>query len=366
MRDHPAAEDAASPAQRDTVAPALQGDVIPPTDPPGQIPSDLPGPIPSDPPGPIPSDLQASVLAWYETSGRQLAFRATDDAYAVLVSELMAQQTQASRAADAWERWMTRFPTVEALAAATPADVLRAWAGLGYNRRAINLHRTARLIVAEHGGQVPSTVDELMRLPGVGPYTARAVAAIAFGQAVGAVDTNVRRVLGRIVAGDRAGLAARELQRIADGAVPEGRAGDWTHALMDVGAGPCRATGPRCGDCPAERWCSHAAERRRWTSGGRRTESPPRTRSPRTEPPFSSTTRWLRGRVLARARDATDHGSWVAYREPIGSHATQAVREAVATLASEGLLEARETPDGIEARLPGAEPAARDGAAPSR
>ena len=124
----------------------------------------------------------------------------------MLVSELMAQQTQAERAAEAWSRWMDRFPTVAALAAAPVADVVRAWAGLGYNRRAINLHRAAKAVMAEHGGRVPDTVDGLMTLPGVGPYTARAVAAIAFGQPVGAVDTNVRRVVGRMAAGVRGGV----------------------------------------------------------------------------------------------------------------------------------------------------------------
>ena len=119
----------------------------------------------------------------------------------MLVSELMAQQTQAARAAEAWTAWMARWPTVASLAAAPVADVLRAWQGLGYNRRALNLHRAAQAIVAEHGGVVPSTVVELEALPGVGPYTARAVAAIAFRVPVGAVDTNVRRVLGRIAAG---------------------------------------------------------------------------------------------------------------------------------------------------------------------
>ena len=129
------------------------------------------------------------------------AFRATRDPYAVLVSELMAQQTQAARAAEAWTGWMARWPTVRALADAPVADVLRAWAGLGYNRRALSLHRAAQAIVAEHGGVVPATVAVLEALPGVGPYTARAVAAIAFGIPVGAVDVNVRRVLGRIAAG---------------------------------------------------------------------------------------------------------------------------------------------------------------------
>jgi A/G-specific adenine glycosylase len=293
-------------------------------------------------PDAVPPPLRAAVLAWYEGTGRRLAFRATRDPYAVLVSELMAQQTQAARAAEAWTAWMARFPTVEALADAPLADVLRAWAGLGYNRRAVHLHRAARAIVELHGGRVPDAVEGLRTLPGVGPYTARAVAAIAFGRPVGAVDTNVRRVLGRVVAGDPHALAPAALQAIADAAVPPRRAGDWTHALMDLGARLCRPRQPRCADCPAIAWCRYAA-------GVRPVAAPRRARRP--DPAFPSTTRWLRGRILARAREAGD-GAWTRFADPMGEHGSPAVREAVVALASEGLLEHRDTPDGPEARLP--------------
>ncbi|HEU5225931.1 MAG TPA: A/G-specific adenine glycosylase, partial [Actinomycetota bacterium] len=125
----------------------------------------------------VPPAARAAILAWFDANGRSLPFRATRDPYAILVSEAMAQQTQAARAGEAWTRFMTRFPTVDALAAARPSDVLRAWQGLGYNRRALALWRTAQAIVTEHGGLVPSDVASLEALPGVGPYTARAVAA---------------------------------------------------------------------------------------------------------------------------------------------------------------------------------------------
>ena len=149
-------------------------------------------------------ETQAAILAWYDARGRALPFRGQRDPYAILVSEVMAQQTQISRVSEQWATFMATFPTVESLADAPTADVLRAWRGLGYNRRALNLQRAARVIVSEHGGTVPSSLDDLLRLPGVGPYTARAVAALAFGQAVGPVDTNVRRVLGRLVRADGA------------------------------------------------------------------------------------------------------------------------------------------------------------------
>ncbi len=304
--------------------------------------------MPVHPDALVPPALREAILAWFAAHGRPLAFRATDDPYAVLVSELMAQQTQAERAAEAWVAWIARWPTVGDLAAAPVSDVLRAWAGLGYNRRALALHRAAQAIVSQHGGQVPGDIPALERLPGVGPYTARAVAAIAFGRPVGAVDTNVRRVLGRIAGaggvGIMSGFALGSMQSLADAVVPEDAAATWTHALMDVGATICTPRSPRCGDCPAVLWCRFAA-------GERGEPSVLPKQRPRSAP-FPSTRRWLRGRVLDRARSAQD-ASWCAYPDAIGSHEPAAVREAVLALAREGLLEARETPDGLEARLPG-------------
>ena len=208
---------------------------------------------------PLDPHATTAILVWYAEHGRRLAFRRTSDPYAILVSEAMAQQTQAARAAERWERFMAHYPTVEALAAATPADVLREWRGLGYDRRGLNLWRAAREIVERHGGRVPSDLADLEALPGVGPYTARAVAAIAYGEPVGAVDTNVRRVLGRAVAGDPAALSAQEMQRIADAVVPVEAAGAWTHALMDLGATVCGPRRPDCDTCPARPWCAYAA-----------------------------------------------------------------------------------------------------------
>jgi A/G-specific adenine glycosylase len=188
------------------------------------------------------TDLHAAVLDWYARERRDLPFRRTRDPYLILVSEAMAQQTQIDRVAEAWTRFVDRFPTVEALAAAPLDNVLRAWAGLGYNRRAVHLHRAARAIVADHAGRIPDDLAALEALPGVGPYTARAVAAIAFGRHVGAVDTNVRRVLGRLVGRDH---ASKALQALAARHLPAAHAADWTAALMDVGARHCRPV-PRC------------------------------------------------------------------------------------------------------------------------
>ncbi len=317
--------------------------------------------------------MRDAVLAWYRTSGRVLPFRATRDPYAILVSEVMAQQTQIARVAEAWTRFIARFPTFGALAAASPADVLREWRGMGYNRRALNLLRAARIVVAEHDGELPRDLHALEQLPGIGPYTARAVAALAFGEPVGAVDTNVRRVLGRVSAGrDHASLGTHELQVLADAAIPHHAAGEWTHAMMDVGATFCRPRDPLCVSCPAARWCRFAtsgsgerpgerpaegarlAARRRSTPAfaARRRSTPPFAARRRSTPPFAATRRWLRGRVMDRLRDA-DGDSWITFGEAVGEHDLPSVHEALAALAAEGLveLEASSAPSAPHARL---------------
>jgi A/G-specific adenine glycosylase len=284
----------------------------------------------------LPADARAAVLSWFDARGRALTFRGTRDPYAILVSEVMAQQTQVSRVAEAWPRFLERFPTVSALAVASPADVLRAWRGMGYDRRALNLHRAARVIAAEHDGEVPRDLSALQRLPGIGPYTARAVASIAFGARVGAVDTNVRRVLGRALAGSEQ-LPAAELQAAADASVDPGRPGDWTHAVMDVGATLCRPARPRCAECPLQPWCRFGIEAAAAaTSTAEPTSQRPRARVP--APPFDATSRWLRGRLVDRLREA-DGAAWTDIGAPIGSHDTLAIDRALAALARDGVVE---------------------------
>ena len=283
----------------------------------------------------VPPEARAAVLAWYDARGRTLPFRGQLDPYAILVSEVMAQQTQISRVSQQWATFMAAFPSVESLAAAPTADVLRAWRGLGYNRRALNLQRAARVIVSEHGGRVPSDLDELLRLPGVGPYTARAVAALAFGQAVGPVDTNVRRVLARLIGADGT-TRARDLQSIADRSVPPARPADWTHALMDLGATVCRPNAPRCAECPAAPWCRSAKRVQRRKARGDAAGGT-----------FASTSRWLRGRILDQLRDVPDD-AWGAVVGPIGEHEDGAVGTALLAMESEGLIERdRSDPDRV-------------------
>jgi A/G-specific adenine glycosylase len=300
----------------------------------------------------VPTPARDAILAWYAERGRPLAFRRTTDPYAVLVSEAMAQQTQAARAAQYWERFMERYPTVAVLAAATPADVLRAWQGLGYDRRAVALWRAARIIVAEHGGSVPRSVPALEALPGVGPYTARAVAAIAFGLPVGAVDVNVRRVLGRLVAGGDTGSVdappPREIQRLADEAVPADRPAAWAHALMDLGATVCRPREPRCDACPARPWCPFASAERAVAAGTGVPTAPDRRLRPA---PFRTTNRWLRGRILDRLRAAAD-GEWISLDGPIGDHPHERVHAAARALAADGVIELEHRDKAWQARLP--------------
>jgi A/G-specific adenine glycosylase len=196
--------------------------------------------------------IRRRILAWYDAAHRDFPWRGTTDPYAVLVSEVMLQQTQAGRIAERFPRFLARFPTAADLAAARPADVLDAWSGLGYNRRALAL-RAAAVAVTAHGW--PPDVAGLERLPGIGPYTARAVASLAFGRPEGVVDTNVRRwLIRRLAVRD----TPRDLQATADAlaaAPPRGRSADWTHASMEFGAGICRARRPRCDACPVALGC---------------------------------------------------------------------------------------------------------------
>jgi A/G-specific adenine glycosylase len=245
------------------------------------------------------TETRERVLAWFAEAGRDLPWRATRDPYRVLVAEVLAQQTQAARAAAAWPRFLERFPDVATLAAAAPAEVLRAWQGLGYNRRALALHRTARA-VQERGGW-PDTVEELAALPGIGPYTARAVACFALEHRVAPVDTNVARVLARSLTGaDPAQLTPAARQRLADLAMPEGQPWAWSSALMDVGALHCRPR-PRCQGCPLAPSC-------RWRALG--PDAPPPR--PRAQAPFATSDRRWRGavvRALAGAPDGLDRAA---------------------------------------------------------
>ena len=197
----------------------------------------------------------AELIQWWEAERRDLPWRRTRDPWLVLVSEVMLQQTQVERVLPYFEAFAERWPTPERCAQADLAEVLVAWQGLGYPRRARNLWRAAVAITERHGGEVPSGLDDLLALPGVGPYTARAVQAFAFGMDTGVVDTNAGRILARWT-GRR--LAAAEAQELADGLVPAGKGWAWNQAMMDLGAQVCTKRDPCCGDCPVTQWCAWA------------------------------------------------------------------------------------------------------------
>lgn len=207
---------------------------------------DLPGPVGSA------SAVEQALLDWGQRALRPLPWRQTRDPWAVLVAEVMSQQTGVDRVVPTYHDFLERFPDPAACAAVASSEVVRAWSGLGYNRRAINLHRCATALVEHHGGVLPDDLGALLALPGVGPYTARAVLAFAFERPVGVVDTNVGRVLARWE-GRR--LGGREAQALADALVPEERAWDWNQSLMELGGTICRRRAPVCGRCPVLDGC---------------------------------------------------------------------------------------------------------------
>ncbi|MEX2548658.1 MAG: A/G-specific adenine glycosylase [Nitriliruptoraceae bacterium] len=198
--------------------------------------------------------LTEDLLAWAADVRADLPWRNTRDPWAILVSELMLQQTQVARVVPAYLAFLARFPTPAACAEAPVAEVVRAWEGLGYNRRALHLHRAAQVVVDEHGGRLPDHLDALLALPGVGAYTARAVQVFARERDHGVVDTNAARVLARAVAGQR--LSAGAVQELADEVVPLGRGWAWNQAMLDLGSQVCVKRRPRCQVCPIATSCS--------------------------------------------------------------------------------------------------------------
>jgi len=241
-----------------------------------------------------PGDL---VVDWYAWAARDLPWRVAGvDAWAVLVSEVMLQQTPVARVEPLWREWLHRWPTPADLAAASPGDVIRAWGKLGYPRRAMRLQAAAAAIAAEHGNVVPDDVAVLESLPGIGTYTARAVACFGYGQRQPVVDTNVRRVVARLVHGraEAAPARATDLDDIASLAPADhDRAVRFSVAVMELGALVCVAGTPRCGVCPVRTVCA-------WRLAG----SPPYDGPPKKVQKFAGTDRQVRGRLLDVLRAA--------------------------------------------------------------
>jgi len=245
---------------------------------------------PADPPGEV-------VVDWYAGAARDLPWREPGtDPWAVLVSEVMLQQTPVARVEPVWRQWLARWPTPAALAAASPAEVIRAWGKLGYPRRALRLREAAVAITERHGGVVPAEVDALKALPGIGTYTARAVSCFGYGRRQPVVDTNVRRVVARLVHGraEAAPARAADLLDIA-GLAPadDARAVRFSVAVMELGALVCVAGTPRCGACPVRDQCA-------W----RRAGYPAHDGPPKRVQKFAGTDRQVRGRLLDVLRAA--------------------------------------------------------------
>ncbi len=257
--------------------------------------------------------MREALISAYREHGRDLPWRNTRDPWRVLVSEVMLQQIQVVRAIPFYERFLERFPTVEALALAPVADAIRAWGDLGRYRRVVNLHRSARIIVEEHGGKVPSDPASLIKLPGVGPYTAGAVACFAFEKDVAFLDTNMRRVLHRIFVGPdvpNPTATDRELLDVAGRLVPPGGGWEWNQALMEFGATRCSARRPACDDCPVRAQC------RARPRLGSALAALPRGSRKESGYRYQDTNRYHRGRVLAHLReDAAASGQGIALRD---------------------------------------------------
>lgn len=286
--------------------------------------------------------LHERVNAWYAVAGRaELPWRARDcTPWGVFLSEVMAQQTPLSRVEPAWREWMERWPTPAALAAASPGEAVHAWGRLGYPRRALRLHEAARAMVQRHGGEVPGTREELLALPGVGAYTAAAVACFAFETPEVVVDTNVRRVLARTLEGKaypHLTLTKAEMD-LAQASMPARReaANTWNVAVMELGALVCVARGPRCGDCPVADLCA-------WNLAGRPAYDGP----PRRGQAWHGTDRQVRGEILQRLRDA--RGPVAITNILDGARESRQVMRCLDSLVADGLVEPL---DGDRYRLP--------------
>jgi len=290
--------------------------------------------------------LQRALLDWYERHGRfGLPWRTVRDPYYTLVSEFMLQQTQVDRVVPKFEVFIARFPTLAHLAQASTADVLREWKGLGYNSRAIRLAGVARTVVERFGGVIPREREALRSLPGIGPYTAAAIAAFAFDEDDAPVDTNIRRIVHRLFFGleypQQASFA--ELDERAREIVPRGKGHDWNSALMDLGATLCTARAPKCLLCPLIAACAASPIDAAALETARQAYA--KKPSPQNAIPFERTTRFARGRIIDALR-ALPSGQRISFLDLHGGLVAtlpegtlEDVRELVTILQRDGLVD---------------------------
>ncbi len=278
-------------------------------------------------PGVTPHQQREAVRDWAGDHLRDLPWRRTRDPWAILVAEVMLQQTQVARVEPAWRRFLERFPTVGEAAASGRGDVVTLWAGLGYNNRAVRLHRAAKVVVERFDGAFPQDLDALMGLPGIGPYTARAIRAFAFELPAAVVDTNVARILARL-AGER--LTPASAQRCADTLADEADPWIWNQSMIDLGATVCTPRNPVCDRCPLAAGCV-------WRGGPESDPAavPPSKRQAR----FEGSDRQARGRLL----DACRAGAVIEAEVPglIGSDDPERLDRVIGGLVRDGLLHRR-------------------------
>lgn len=270
--------------------------------------------------------LVATVRSWWPAVARDLPWRKSRDPWEILVSEVMAQQTQVDRVIPKWHAFIARFPTPGDAASASAGDLISMWDGLGYNRRALYLHKCAQTVAHDHGGAFPAELTELMALPGVGPYTARAVQAFAFEADVAVVDTNVGRVLARVTG---SAFTAAEAQEVADALVPKGAGWEWNQAFLDFGAMVCTKRAPQCSACPVSEVCA-------WAGVG----TDPAIGSAgvtKAQSRFEGSDRQARGRIVSRLRtgsiDVSEVASVVNFRD---DH--QRIEAVLASLVDDGMV----------------------------
>ena len=232
--------------------------------------------------------IQQTILDWYAQHKRDLPWRSTTDPYHIVVSEFMLQQTQVPRVIPKYHEFLKRFPTIQSLAQASPANVIDAWAGLGYNRRALYLHKFAQAIIKQHNGQIPSDREALLELPGIGPYTSQAIRCFAFKKHAAVVDINIKRIYSRLFF--RGAGTEQELQNIARELIPQSHGVEWNNALMDFGSLLC-TDNPKCNICPLTVTCTA------YKSG-----TPERYVKPKTQSKFIGSNRFYRSLIIKELR----------------------------------------------------------------
>ncbi len=275
-----------------------------------------------------------ALLSWYAAHGRSLPWRKTRDPYAILVSEIMLQQTQVERVVPKYGEWLRKFPDFAALANASRADVLRAWSGLGYNNRAVRLHALAKLVVEQHGGKLPETEGELVRLPGIGSYTAGAIIAFAFNRPGRCVDVNIERIIKRVkYPKNKKNITKKSIEEEFLSSFPLGNVTKYANALMDLGSLICTATRPKCGECPVYDDCKSRGER----------PDEKALRAKKRQPTFLHSNRWWRGQIL-KLLNTEEAVSRSALQQKIlketGNSDALKFEAALAQLAEEGLVSA--------------------------